>query len=135
MIGFFSIVILSILGDKMNKLYLALIGILCGSSSISAEEIDYRHIRPKGNERIILFTDSQGKNWMAATIYRIDRNLLARALEPKNNVYDLRELQRALPFFRRFKGTLGLAAGLIMGAVGLHYYQKFNESPEIADHC
>lgn len=122
-IRFFSIVILSILGNKMNKLYLAMLCIVFGKGSICADKIDYAHIKLKGNERIILCQDQAGTTNSAVVVaHKIDRELVSRALQPTNNVYDFRELQRSLPLFTRYKGALGLATGLIMGAVGLELF-------------
>jgi hypothetical protein len=134
-IKFFSIIILSILGSKMNKLYLAMLCTLFGSGSIYAGIGDFPTVSDdmlKDGERIIYFTDTEGKGYAAISKYKIDSNVLAPALLPSNRVYDLRELQRPHPWIMRCKGMLGLVVGVIVGAKGLELISNlYYEAPQI----
>lgn len=131
----------------MNKLYLAMLCILCGSGGIFADKIDDLMAKIPLTEKSISFKDTTGNSCVAFSYYRVDPVVIRDLLTPSTTgMYTLQAYDRALTkqvlqrvlknesWFGRHKGMLGLAVGLVLGAAGLELFSKlFPESPEIGE--
>lgn len=129
----------------MNKLYLAMLCILCGSGSIMADKVDDLMAKIPLGDNYIHFNDATGNSCVAYSLYRGDPAVVKNLLTPSTiGEYDLRAYDRALTkqvldrvlkngsWFGRHKGMLGVAVGIIMGAAGLELFSNLlYESPEI----